>query len=64
MGRAVPDKSGIGAVPPPRRHPLNDPPKLRREFGYRIRDLFGGTALAVGAFAKQRFESARRLYCS
>jgi hypothetical protein len=58
----VPDTSGIGALPLPRRDPLNDPPKFLREFVYRIRDRFAVTPLTVACLGKQRFESARRLY--
>jgi hypothetical protein len=60
---AVPDTSGISARRLPRGHPLEDPPKLLREFIDPIATRFGGSRLAVCVLAKQRFDSARRLFC-
>ena len=39
-GRAAPDRSGIGALPLPRRDPLDDPAKGLREFVYRMWSRF------------------------
>jgi len=58
----VPDTSGIGTLPLPRRHALDDSPQFFGEFVYRCRDRFAARPLAVTCLGKQWFESARRLY--
>jgi hypothetical protein len=54
--------SAASATPGARGDTLHDPPKLLREFGYRISTRFGGSTLAAGFLGQQRFDSARRVY--